>query len=95
MTCLVVGFNLISGFSGFVLSLEVTAVCQLIGYFLWYRCLFNLKSGNVSESSNFIIFLFLARIRFVKNETISSIVRKRYGGESLKLDFWVGRPSNF
>ena len=90
MTCLVVGFDLISDFSGFVLSLEVTAVCQLIGYFLWYGCLFNLKSDNVSESSNFIIFLFLARIRFLKNEAISSIVRKRYSGESLKLDCWVG-----
>ena len=29
-------------------------------------------------------FLFLARIRFPKNESISSIVRKRYSGEVLK-----------
>ena len=45
--------------------------------------LFNLKSGNVFESSSFS-FLFLPRIRFPKNEPISSIVRKRYSGEVLK-----------
>ena len=32
----------------------------------------------------FWFFLFLARIRFPKNESISSIVRKRYSGEVLK-----------
>ena len=31
-----------------------------------------------------LVFLFLARIRFPKNESISSIVRKRYSGEVLK-----------
>ena len=31
-----------------------------------------------------LVFLFLARIRFSKNESISSIVRKRYSGEALK-----------
>ena len=77
---------MISDFSGFVLSLEVTAVCQLIGYFLWYGCLFNVKSDNVSENSNFIVFSFLAKIGFLKNEAISSIVRKIYSGEVLKLD---------
>ena len=29
-------------------------------------------------------FLFLARIQFPKNESVSSIVRKRYSGEVLK-----------
>ena len=32
-----------------------------------------------------LVFLFLARIRFPKNESISSIVRKRYSGEVLKV----------
>ena len=32
-----------------------------------------------------LVFLFLARIRFTKNESISSIVRKRYSGEVLKV----------
>ena len=80
---IVVGFNLRNDYFGFALSLEVIAVCQLIGYFLWYGCLFNLKSDNVFESSSFS-FLFLPRIRFPKNEPISSIVRKRYSGEVLK-----------
>ena len=31
-----------------------------------------------------LVFLFLARIRFPKNESMSSIVRKRYSGEVLK-----------
>ena len=31
-----------------------------------------------------LVFLFLARIRFPKNESISSVVRKRYSGEVLK-----------
>ena len=31
-----------------------------------------------------LVFLFLARIRFPKNESISFIVRKRYSGEVLK-----------
>ena len=31
-----------------------------------------------------LVFLFLARIRFSKNESISSIVRKRHSGEILK-----------
>ena len=31
-----------------------------------------------------LVFLFLARIRFSKNKSISSIVRKRYSGEILK-----------
>ena len=31
-----------------------------------------------------LVFLFLARIRFPKNESISSIVRKRYSGDVLK-----------
>ena len=73
-----------SDYFGFALSLEVIAVCQLKGYFQWYDCLFNLKSNNVFESSSFLFFLFLARIRFPKNESISSIVRKRYSGEVLK-----------
>ena len=33
-----------------------------------------------------LVFLFLARIRFPKNESISSIVRKRYSGDVLKAD---------
>ena len=81
---IVVGFNLRSDYFGFALSLEVIAVCQLKGYFQWYDCLFNLKSNNVFESSSFFYFLFLARIRFPKNESISSIVQKRYSGEVLK-----------
>ena len=32
-----------------------------------------------------LVFLFLARIRFPKNESISSIVPKRYNGEVLKV----------
>ena len=32
-----------------------------------------------------LVFIFLARIRFPKNESISSIVRKRYSGEVLKV----------
>ena len=31
-----------------------------------------------------LVFLFLARIRFPRNESIASIVRKRYSGEILK-----------
>ena len=31
-----------------------------------------------------LVFLFLARIRFPKNESISSNVRKRYSGDVLK-----------
>ena len=31
-----------------------------------------------------LVFLFLARLRFPKSESISSIVRKRYSGEILK-----------
>ena len=31
-----------------------------------------------------LLFLFLARIRFPRNESIASIVRKRYSGEILK-----------
>ena len=81
---IVVGFNLRNDYLEFALSLEVIAVCQLIGYFLWYGCLFNLKGDNVFESSSFS-FSFLARIRFPKNESISSIVRKRYSGEVLKV----------
>ena len=43
-----------------------------------------MKSDNVFGSSSFS-FLFFARIRFPKNESISSIVRKRYSGEVLKV----------
>ena len=32
----------------------------------------------------FLVFLFLARLRFPRNESIASIVRKRYSGEILK-----------
>ena len=31
-----------------------------------------------------LVFLFLARLRFLKSESISSIVRRRYSGEILK-----------
>ena len=79
---IVVGFNLRNDYFGFALSMEVVAVFQLIGCFLWYGCLFNLKSDSVFESSS--CSFFLARIRFPKNESISSIVRKRYSGEVLK-----------
>ena len=81
---IVVGFNLRNDYFGFALSLDITAVCQLIRYFLWYNCLFNLKSDNVFESSSFIFFLFFARRGFPKNESIS-IFRKRYSGEVLKV----------
>ena len=49
---------------------------------LWL--LFNLKSDNAFESSSFNFFLFLARLRFPKSQSISSIVRRRYSGEILK-----------
>ena len=65
------------------MSLEVIAVCQLIGYFLWHGCLFNLKSDNVFESSSFSFFI-VSKNTIPKNESISSIVRKRYSGEVLK-----------
>ena len=82
---IVVGFNLRNDYFGFALSLEVTAVCQLIGYFLLYGCLFNLKSHNVFEGSSFSFFIFSNSFqRFPKNEPISSIVRKRDSGEVLK-----------
>ena len=34
-----------------------------------------------------LVFLFLARIRFPRNESIAAIVRKRYSGEILKTNF--------
>ena len=82
--CIVLGFNLKSDYLEFLLPLEVIAVCQLIRYFLWYDCFIDLKSDNVFESSSFSFFLFLARIRFPKNGSFPSTVRKRYNGDALK-----------
>ena len=81
---IVVGFNLRNDYFGFALSLEVIAVCHLIGYFLWYGCLFDLKRVAMFLRVAVLAFLFLARIQFPKNELISSIVRKRHSGEVLK-----------
>ena len=42
-----------------------------------------MKSDNAFESSSFSFFI-LARLRFPKSESISSIVRRRYSGQILK-----------
>ena len=72
---IVVGFNLRNDYFGFYLSLEVIsygmAVCSTWKVTMFLRVAV-------------LVFLFLARIRFPKNESISSIVRKRYSGEVLK-----------
>ena len=61
------------------MSLINIAVCQLLGLFLNYGCFFNLKSVLMTVA--FLVYVFLARIRFPRNESITSIVRERYSGE--------------
>ena len=65
------------------LALQVMAVCKLLGLFLYYDCCSTWKVTMFLRVA-VLVFLFLARLRFLKSESISSIVRRRYSGEILK-----------
>ena len=71
-----VGFNLSNGCFGFALSLELTAVSSS------YDISYGVVASSTWKVTMFLrvavlVFLFLARILFPKNESISSIVQKR------------------
>ena len=79
---IIFGLNLRSDYFRFVLSLEVIAICQLIEWYGMVVC--STWKVTMFLRVAVLVFLFLARIRFPENESISSIVWKRYSGEVFK-----------